>query len=545
MDVCFSLPMIFVFLYAEVHYKFPPGFSLLHTDYPEIIADVPWRVEPGQDIPILCLIKDAHQHPIFLDQIDITARWQPKGFFSQSFPMRAEAIKKPFWHRILELPRENFPPGPAKIDVIFLGRRQGRPFRFRNDNYRHLSHAPLKTMLASDPLPNMTDWYPGDPHVHSTFTEDQAEFGAPPEVTERMARAMGLSWVAITDHSYDLDDQPQDPLAQDPELKKWHQLAGLISKLNRSQRGFVTLLGEEVSCGNARGRNIHLLAFGAPTFIPGAGDGAERWLHTEPTLRIRQVLEMIERAGGVAYAAHPEEFGSTLEKILLRRGTWAMRDYSHQGLSGLQVWNGRFDQMLEKGMSRWRQLLLSGKKLFIIGGNDAHGNFNRFRQLRVPFLIMRESAEQVFGRVRTHLLCREGASQENVLQALRKGQAMTTDGPFVTFQVLNETGQRADLGESIAGREFSVEISGQSSEEFGALNRIELYCGQIGERVERQIRSLRGGEDFTVLNQVHLKVGPFSVGRSSYLRLELQTAAGAKRWHAMTNPIWINCPRGA
>jgi hypothetical protein len=189
--------------------------------------------------------------------------------------------------------------------------------------------------------------------------------------------------------------------------------------------------------------------------------------------------------------------------------------------------------------------LLRGKRLFVIGGNDAHGNFNRFRQLRLPFLAMRESGEQVFGRVRTHLHCPGGLSPENLLRALRDGQAVTTDGPFVTFQVLNETGQRAILGESIAGEEFAVEIYGKSSKEFGALERIDLYCGQIGNRAEKRIRNLRRGRDFRDLNQVSLRAGPFRAECSSYFRLELETMAGTKRWHAMTNPIWLNPPRGA
>jgi hypothetical protein len=391
----------------------------------------------------------------------------------------------------------------------------------------------------------MPDWYPGDPHVHSNFTEDQAEFGAPPEAIERVARAMGFSWTAITDHSYDLDDQPEDPLTQDPDLKKWHHLVGLISRLNRPEENFVTLLGEEVSCGNARGRNVHLLAFGVPTFIPGAGDGAERWLRAKPTLRVQEVLERVDHHGGVAYAAHPEEFGSTLEKILLRRGPWTLGDYSQPGLSGLQIWNGKRDGKLVKGLDRWRQLLLRGKKLFLIGGNDAHGNFNRFRQLRLPFLAMRESREQVFGRVRTHLHCPGGLSPENLLRALRAGGAVTTDGPFVTFQVLDETGRRASLGESIAGEEFAVEMWGKSCREFGALERIDVYCGQIGDRAERRIRTLRRGRDFRDSTQVNLRVEPFRVGRSCYIRLELKSVAGARRWHAMTNPIWLNPLRGA
>ncbi len=539
MDPLWSLPPALLVLYAEIHYQSPLGFSLLRTDFPEIIADVPWRVKPKRNIPVLCLIKDADRHPILLDHISVTVRWD-RGLLKIPFPMGGQPVQKHFWHRILELPRGKVPPGPASIDVLFAGRRGGRPFLFRNHNYRRLSHAPLVTTLATDPLPNMPGWYPGDPHVHSAFTEDQAEFGAPPVVTAQLGLAMGLCWTAITDHSYDLDDLPGNPLIPDPQLHKWNRLVALISQLNRPAKEFVTLLGEEVSCGNARGRNVHLLALEAPTFIPGSGDGAERWLHNAPTLRIAEVLKRIRRDGGVAYAAHPEEFGSNLEKLLLRRSSWTLRDYSLPGLSGLQIWNGKRDHGLEKGLDRWVQLLLRGKRLFIIGGNDAHGNFNRFRQLRLPFVAMRESHEQVFGRVRTHLRCPSGLSRENLLLALRNGWAVITDGPFVNLQVLDEMGQRADIGESIEGRKFSVEIMAKSTEEFGVLESIDLYCGHVGERREEKAESLRAERDFRGRMEAKLRLGPFRMTGSSYFRVELATSMGTKSRHALTNPIWVH-----
>jgi hypothetical protein len=545
MNDIFSLPPALMALYAEIHYTFRLGFSLLRTDFPEIIADLPWRVEPGQNIPVLCFIKDADQYPVFLDQVVVTGRWGQKGFLSWSFPLKVGPIKEHFWHRILEIPGEMIPPGPVKMDVLFVGRRRDRPFRFRNDNYRRLSHAPLEILKASQPLPNLPSWYPGDPHVHSSFTEDQVEFGAPPEAISLLAKTMGLSWAAITDHSYDLDDRPGDPLTQDPGLQKWHRLMDLIPKLNRAQGDFVTLLGQEVSCGSSGHRNVHLLAFGVSNFIPGAGDGAERWLHTQPTMMIPEVLEKIRQAGGVAYAAHPTEMVSILEKLLLRRGSWTMADLSLPGLSGLQVWNGKKNHGLEMGLDRWVQLLLRGKRSFVIGGNDAHGNFNRFRQLKLPFVAMRESGEQVFGRVRTHLYCPQGVSSEDLLHALRHGQAVATDGPFAAFQVRNERGLTASLGQSVGGEEFFVDILAKSSSEFGSLERIDLHCGEIGGRKESRVRSLRRGKDFAEHHEASHREGPFRTGRSSYLRLEVETAAEGRTWHAMTNPIWLNYLCGA
>jgi hypothetical protein len=134
MDAIPSLSPVLLALYAEIHYTFRLGFSLLRTDFPEIIADLPWRIDPGERIPILCLIKDADRHPIFLDEIVVTVQWDGNGHLSRSFPLGGESIEGHWWHRILDLSREHIPPGPIKIDVLFRGRRQGRPFRFRNDN---------------------------------------------------------------------------------------------------------------------------------------------------------------------------------------------------------------------------------------------------------------------------------------------------------------------------------------------------------------------------------------------------------------------------
>jgi len=535
----FCLPSLFLALYAEIHYALPLGLSLVRGDYPEILADLPWRVDPGRPLPVLCLVKDAHRYPVTLDSVAVTVRWPRGGLWKKTFPLGLQTLDTRLWHRVLEIPRENFPSSNISVDVLFVGQRRGRPFRFHNDNYRGLSHAPLRTRLSSEPLPGAAGWYPGDPHVHSSNTEDQVEFGAPPDSIVTMARSLGLRWTAITDHSYDLDDLPGLNFRPDPSLSKWNGLQIAIRQLSDLHPDFIPLLGEEISCGSARGRNVHLLALGTPSFIPGSGDSAERWLRTTPTLSIGQVLEQIRRDGGVAYASHPEEPGSFLERLLLRRGTWSQKDYGRAGLSGLQIWNGHRKGDLGRGRDRWIRLLLQGHRLNIIGGNDAHGNFNRFRQLRLPFLSLRESQDQIFGWVHTYLHCPETLNRSQILRALELGEAVTTDGPFVTFTVLNERGRTASLGSSLRGACFTVDISACSSAEFGALERVDLYRGIIGGK-ERRIRSYRRGKDFPGIHEARLSAHLDGEGRAAYLRIEAMTGLGDRARRALTNAIWLN-----
>jgi hypothetical protein len=252
----------------------------------------------------------------------------------------------------------------------------------------------------------------------------------------------------------------------------------------------------------------------------------------------------IHRSGGTAFAAHPEEGGSPLERILLRRGKWTWADYLHSGLAGLQVLNGRHGRPVERGLERWVKLLLQGRALVLIGGNDAHGNFNRFRQLRLPFVALRESQEQVFGRMRTYLFCPERLSRDRIMAALGRGQAVVTDGPLATLTVRNRQGQRAAVGGSLRGDEFTVEISARSSEEFGALEKVDLFWGRIGAE-ETNLASFRRGGNFRGENAADIIAGPFRLEDRGYLRLEARSRSAAEARRALTNPVWINVSPGA
>ncbi len=64
-----------LYTYAEIHYTFF-RYSLINRRYPELITDAPWRVDPGESIPIVCLVKDADQFPIKLKRIQPNTKWK-------------------------------------------------------------------------------------------------------------------------------------------------------------------------------------------------------------------------------------------------------------------------------------------------------------------------------------------------------------------------------------------------------------------------------------------------------------------------------------
>ena len=404
-----------------------------------------------------------------------------------------------------------------------------------NDNYPFGQNDPqrksLRIYIADEPLPLCPGWHYGDIHVHSSYTSDQVEFGASPEATARMGRALGLAWAAITDHSYDLDDRADDFLRNDPFLSKWRDFLKRIDSLNSSGTGFVLIPGEEISCGNHLGRNVHLLSLGCTDFIPGMGDSAERPLHRSPTLRIPEVVERIVDGGGVAVAAHPAEKIPGIQRLVFRRGEWDHRDCTVRGLSGLQLWNGLeesrglADPEL-RGMSLWVECLLGGSKLFLYAGNDAHGDFNLARKIVTPFLSGSITRSQLFGNHKTCLYLPRDPTPAAVLDAIRKGLCMVTNGPFLEITLTSARGGRV------------LNLAALSTREFGRLERIVLREGVRGTRRENVVEDIviKGREVLEERRRIPI---PQREG-SRYIRGEaVSLLPSGERRYCLTNPIWI------
>jgi hypothetical protein len=293
-----------------------------------------------------------------------------------------------------------------------------------------------------------------------------------------------------------------------------------------------------------RRRNVHFLIFNSRQFFSGSGDSAERWFRTEPEMLIPEILGQLDDEA-LAFAAHPEVPTPFLEWLLLRRGKWQWPDYQHPRLNGLQIWNGSLEGM-EEGVARWRELLLAGKKAFIIAGDDAHGNFNRFRQVGIPHLRMREHHWHLFGRTRSAVLIDAPMSLSFLLAALRNGRACITTGPMVDLQIVCESGRCARIGETLMEPIQNFIVHARSSPEFGKLHRVVVWLGDLQERQERVLFETNNfAEPFSFLHaqSLNLPAGRF------YLRGEVHSAGSEflpeqrLPCQGVTNPIWIKVER--
>ena len=100
----------------------------------------------------------------------------------------------------------------------------------------------LRVKLNAPPLPQIPNWYRGDIHYHSGYTDNPAERGYPLDVTKQAAIQAGMDWLLLTDHSTDLSpDRYKEEL---DDVKKF-----------RDGR-LMLIRGEEVTARFRQGRDV-------------------------------------------------------------------------------------------------------------------------------------------------------------------------------------------------------------------------------------------------------------------------------------------------
>lgn len=417
--------------YAETHYKFRLPWSPLWRSRPEAIVDAPCLVVPGESVPLHLAVHDAHRFPRRLKRVRVVVRAggsMRKAEIEPDLP-----LDRPF--HFVELPW----PGPETngrnlVDVAFdLEDARGRVETFLNHDLPGVA----PSSLVVDRLPALpfreAGWVSADLHCHTTWSEDPVEWGADPLVMRRVAKALGLDFFTANDHSYDFAwDHPDWMKPADPVAR----FAAFRASLEGHDDLPPALASEEVSCGNAKGRNVHLVVCEHPDYIPGQGDGGRRWLDNRPDLAIGQVLDLAGTSGAPCWAAHPKAPIGLLEQAIFRRGSWSDADLDPR-LVGLQFWNGRRGRDFKEGRHQWAGSLVRGSGFLPIAGNDAHGDFNRAIQVSKPLLSLRQTTSHRFGHARTWLAS-DGfeATREGFKRLLAsRPPAMVSDGPWLSLRV--------------------------------------------------------------------------------------------------------------
>ena len=510
----------------------PLNFNSQNKD---VFADAPWRVEPNNMLPILLMVKDATDFDYDIGHISIYLDTNQ----DESDSVTGDILLKSIWYGICidNYVYNLYEAGdwytiawldPAKHglnDMIYLHvvfEENGGIFDPDYDAHSH-----LRINMGNSPLPTLPDWYPGDTHYHSIYTDNPVEFGNPIEATRDAGKTVGLNWITITDHSFDLDSPD--------EIGKWQCLEDECQIYDTPE--FKLIVGEEVSAYNADSDVIHFLAYDIDNFIPGNRD--KPYELDQETWRLQDVIDSVTGQGGVSYAAHPTAHPVGESAFFLDRGNWTDADYQSTGLHGLEFWNGKtreWEQYLNEGLNIWIDLLLSGKHIYAIGGTDAHGDFNNHHYCTgIPYIGSAIDWDSAMGCIRTYVYARdfgEGA----ILDSLKGGHAVMTDGPLVVFNITNNHGETAIIGDEISGRDFSLNLQWASTPEFGNVDHIHVHRGIIG-RTETEISGLSLApanlDGNIIFNDLQSYI-PSDM--DSYIRINATTDKG---YRVYTNPIFL------
>ncbi|RMG66192.1 MAG: hypothetical protein D6715_07485 [Calditrichaeota bacterium] len=524
--------------YAEIHYRLPGLPSRLFRREPEMLFDLPFRVDPGRPIPLFLLVKDAHRFPVHLKEATVQLTHPESGEQIRfTFPLNRE-VRDPLWHRVLLLKREKLPrSGDYTVWAWLEYRIGGRRRRLMQDNYPGRRKPPFHLHLGEDALPAGSGWLWGDLHTHSSYTRDQLEFGAPPELLARNAEALGLRFVAVTDHSYDLEPPSSEPFPPPDLQAPWAAFQKEMDEWAARQSGVVLLRGEEVSAGNREGRNVHALMLGNRTLYPGRGDGGRHFWRNRPTLDLPRLHQRRREDDprALLFAAHPLSRPPRSQQWVLNRGHWTGKDLDQQGIQGWQLLNGPLDQAFWEGLTLWKKALLKGKQIVLIGGSDAHGNFNLFRQITLPLLQLVCKPVHRLGEARTGLRLLTPPSESALLEALRQGRAIVSNGPFLSLHLASKE-RSVHIGETAPTvNNPDLCIQAISSREFGTLSQLWLRIGLLAAGYELSLPIPLQPNTYR-LEQKRAVALPQG---KAYIRGELVTRKGEQLFYCFTNPIWI------
>jgi hypothetical protein len=193
----------------------------------------------------------------------------------------------------------------------------------------------FRVFVYKDDFPQITNWYRGDTHFHSYFTQNLAENGFPLKSSKAFAKTIGLDWITITDHSCDYDNYGISM------TDNWAKQANEISNLNSEDNTFIFIRAIEASINNSQNKIVHSLVypnpeepFSMPYFFDGGGDASST------NITIDNMLDSLNKYNGFAYAAHPFSEGDKLSS-LVNGDVWNIADNlsPQNGSAALSVGN--------------------------------------------------------------------------------------------------------------------------------------------------------------------------------------------------------------
>jgi hypothetical protein len=201
----------------------------------------------------------------------------------------------------------------------------------------------------------------------------------------------------------------------------------------------------------------------------------------------------------------------------------------------LQIWNGCKDEAFYHGLEQWRKLLLESKKIFIYAGNDSHGNFNLYRQIKLPFWSLIEKDDNIFGKARTIVNIDGLLTFGSILSALQKGNCYLTDGPALNFYATDDQNKIVNIGARTETSICTLHVSILSTPEFGPIHKVRIFTGLLSQKKEIRYKEIIHQDKYVLQKEFSIPIK-----EDSYFRIEAETQKYMNKYHLFSNPIWAN-----
>ena len=475
----------------------------------DFICDAPWRVvDENHAIPLTVILKDCDTDDIrelhWIRAVDISGGGSVT-LWDHDFndeEIGDDAPEHNYWTWITTV-TEGHPslPDGTPLTPANLGYSPGDAIEieisiyYKDDWFNYTDGRTVRVHVGSGPFPWPEDWYGGDAHYHTMYTNNLYEFGAPLPAVRLTGIALGLHWLTTTDHSCDLDETGDGAFSY--ATAEWEytiQSESGIATVYRNNNDYGSTwgaLGADVDLLDGpdfrlfRGVEINLSSidsdswektlhtlFYNPGYISSPHSGAVGERPVSPS--VPDGLDMLD-ATGFAYAAHPlydlsGEWGGI--DLAVNGAVWGDEDIEtslqREKFRGIQIFNTRitressdqndpwadfdagslpddpYPNELLAGIVLWDSYLVndiasgSPRKIFIAGGSDAHGDFNYASYTGLD----NYAYDNAIGKVQTVVRV-PGAygppadlpPMSAIMDAFRAGESVVTDGPFLEIGV--------------------------------------------------------------------------------------------------------------
>jgi hypothetical protein len=286
------------------------------------------------------------------------------------------------------------------------------------------------------------------------------------------------------------------------------------------------LFGEEISVMRNGGGAVHLAAVGNKKFIVGTADGARKDYKRKYEPTMNQAINLAIADGAVVFAAHVGERPNFFHRLFLRRDFWRFCDFENFQISAFQAINGNFDKSWHIARRLWIDLLLCGKRIPIVAGNDSHGDFNRYRAMSVPFVFVEENFERHFAKSRTGIY-----GNLQLSEAINYGRTFITTGAFIDIQA----DEKSVISNEVFDGKTALKLVIKSSNEFGKIKRIKLFIGDCKIKKENCVLVNLSNEKYYYRQEISQSL----LKNCDYLRAETTCENNRGETFAATSAVYL------